>query len=70
MVQNEENGPFKEYHLNGNLKAVGNYLNGPNEDGNLKVYDENGDLEREMECTAGICHSIFSRDSEKWNINT
>jgi len=64
MAGNEENGPFKEYHENGALKAVGQYLNGPKEDGKLKIYDKNGDLEREMECTSGICRTVDKEETE------
>lgn len=58
---NEENGPFIEYHENGNLKAEGQYYMGDNEHGLLKLYDENGELARRMECDSGICHTIWLR---------
>lgn len=64
MLGNEENGPFTEYHQNGAIKALGTYLNGPKEDGKLQIYDENGDLEREMECTEGICHTVKTEESQ------
>ncbi len=62
MAENNENGPFVEYYENGNLKAQGNYLDGDNEHGELLLYDENGELERKMECDKGICHTIWSRE--------
>ena len=63
---NEENGPFIEYHENGKLKAEGQYYHGDNEHGLLKLYDENGDLMRRMECDSGICHTVWLRpDLEK-----
>ncbi len=58
MHDNEENGPFVEYHENGHLKAEGNYLHGDNEHGILKLYDENGQLERTMQCNEGVCYTI------------
>ncbi|MEM6877325.1 MAG: hypothetical protein AAF544_02105 [Bacteroidota bacterium] len=54
---NLEQGPFKEWHPNGQLKAEGFYLDGDNEHGELWLYAENGDLERLMDCTNGVCHS-------------
>ncbi|MBV6440436.1 MAG: toxin-antitoxin system YwqK family antitoxin [Haliscomenobacteraceae bacterium CHB4] len=55
---NEENGPFWEYWENGNLKAEGNYA--PDEDesleqGELKEYDENGQIIRIADCNKGVC---------------
>ena len=55
---NEENGPFTEYHTNGNLAAEGTYLNGDKEQGELRLYDENGELLRLMHCEAGICRTV------------
>ena len=62
MRNNNENGPFVEYHENGNLKARGTYLDGDNEHGELLLYDEQGQLERKMECDKGICHTVWSRE--------
>ena len=61
MINNEEMGPFKEYHPNGNIQAEGTYLHGPNEDGRLKLYDESGQLQKEMLCYAGRCYTIGER---------
>ena len=58
---NLENGPFIEYHPNGKLKAEGQYYMGDNEHGLLKLYDENGELMRRMECDSGICHTVWVR---------
>ena len=55
---NEENGAFVEYYKNGNLKAEGAYLNGDNEHGELKIYNEAGKLIRRMDCQKGICKTI------------
>ncbi len=55
---NAENGPFIEYHPNGKLKAQGAYLDGDNEHGELKIYDENGALQRTMMCNMGVCRTI------------
>ncbi|MEM7102532.1 MAG: toxin-antitoxin system YwqK family antitoxin [Bacteroidota bacterium] len=59
---NEENGPFIEYHLNGNLKAEGAYLNGDFEHGELKLYDEDGELERVMNCVEGRCETTWKKE--------
>jgi antitoxin component YwqK of YwqJK toxin-antitoxin module len=56
---NVENGPFVEYFRNGNLKAEGSYLDGDNEHGLLKLYDETGMLIRKMECEQGVCRTIW-----------
>jgi antitoxin component YwqK of YwqJK toxin-antitoxin module len=55
---NAEHGPFKEYHPNGRLKAEGFYRDGDNEDGELRLYDEQGRLLRIMQCQLGRCKTI------------
>ncbi len=62
MHDNEENGPFVEYYENGNLKAEGTYQSGDNEHGELKLYDEDGKLERTMDCNKGICRTTWKRE--------
>lgn len=62
---NQENGPFVEYHPNGNLKAEGTYLNGDYEQGELKLYDENGKHIKTMMCEKGVCRTIW--EAEKSN---
>jgi antitoxin component YwqK of YwqJK toxin-antitoxin module len=57
---NEENGPFKEYYDNGNLKAEGYYKDGDNEHGLLKLYKENGELDKLMNCQHGVCRTVES----------
>lgn len=59
---NEENGPFFEYHKNGNLQAEGFYRNGDKEHGLLKLYYEDGELKRTMNCENGVCHTIWKSD--------
>jgi len=61
FADNLENGPFVEYHENGNLKAEGQYKSGDREQGLLKLYDENGDLYKKMECDDGICQTTWTR---------
>ncbi len=56
---NEENGPFIEYYENGKLKAEGNYRNGDYEHGLLKLYSEDGELAKKMNCENGVCHTIW-----------
>jgi antitoxin component YwqK of YwqJK toxin-antitoxin module len=60
---NEENGPFVEYHANGNLAAEGSYLDGDNEHGELKIYDEQGELLRAMMCDQGRCRTTWSAET-------
>jgi antitoxin component YwqK of YwqJK toxin-antitoxin module len=62
MINNEEMGPFREYHPNGKLQAEGTYLHGPNEDGRLKLYDESGQLQKEMDCHAGRCYTLWQKE--------
>ena len=59
LVNNNENGPFVEYYENGNLKAEGNYKDGDNEHGLLKLYSEDGQLVKKMDCKEGICRTIW-----------
>jgi len=58
---NEENGPFEEWYENGKPKATGNYLDGDNEHGTLKLYDTLGQLERILECQRGACRTTWER---------
>lgn len=59
LKNNVEDGPFMEYHENGQLKTEGTYA--PNEDGDgletgeLKEYDESGQLIRVADCQNGMC---------------
>ena len=59
---NDENGPFVEYYENGQLKAEGAYANGDNEQGELKLYNEAGELERRMNCENGVCRTVWKAD--------
>jgi antitoxin component YwqK of YwqJK toxin-antitoxin module len=66
LKDNEENGPFQEYYENGNLKTEGTYkgfdedLSRPREHGLLKLYNEEGTLIKKMNCTLGICRTIWT----------
>jgi antitoxin component YwqK of YwqJK toxin-antitoxin module len=64
FVNNNENGAFIEYHQNGKLKAEGTYLDGDNENGELKLYDENGQLERIMQCNKGVCKTTWTSEAD------
>lgn len=58
LRDNEEDGPFTEYYENGNLKAEGAYRpsdGDPVEHGELKEYDESGQLVRIADCNNGLC---------------
>lgn len=63
--ENAENGPFIEYHENGALKAEGTYINGDGEHGLLKLYDENGELMRTMNCDHGVCRTMWSKEKDQ-----
>lgn len=65
FANNEENGPFTEYFENGKLKAEGQYkqLDGPVEDGELKLYDTTGTLIRVMNCVLGKCNTKWAKDT-------
>ncbi len=61
MVDNQENGPFIEYHPNGKIKWEGQFLNGDNEYGLLKNYNEAGELIKKMMCDEqGVCSTIWT----------
>ena len=68
MAENNENGPFTEYYKNGNLKAQGSYKDGDNEHGSLKLYNEQGELTRKMECNLGVCHTIWKSENDEENL--
>lgn len=63
FADNEEEGPFWEWHENGQLKAEGNYKPGGREDGPLHLYNEQGALERVMQCTTGLCRTVWTSES-------
>lgn len=63
FANNQEEGPFKEWYENGEVKAEGTYRDGDNEDGELRLYDPSGVLERIMQCEMGICRTSWVRDS-------
>jgi antitoxin component YwqK of YwqJK toxin-antitoxin module len=65
LKDSEENGPFTEYYENGTLKAEGSYLpgdDGPLEEGELKEYDETGQLIRIAECKKGVCLTKWKKN--------
>ena len=62
---NVENGPFVEYHKNGKIAAEGHYADGDNEEGILKIYNEQGILSKIMQCEHGRCTTTWSLDEEK-----
>ncbi len=63
MSANEENGPFTEYHENGKIKVEGAFKDGDNEHGELKFYDENGVLEKTMDCDMGRCRTTWTKEN-------
>jgi len=64
-----ENGIFKEYYENGNIKAEGTYaplqlgveVVGV-EQGELKEYNENGELIAKKNCELGRCETIWTKE--------
>jgi antitoxin component YwqK of YwqJK toxin-antitoxin module len=68
--KNEENGPFKIYHKNGKISVEGVYENGENEQGELKKYDENGELIAKMFCHYGACATTWSKETGETQIDT
>jgi len=61
MVDNNENGPFKEYYESGQLKWEGQFLNGDNEFGLLKNYNDKGELIKKMMCDSlGVCATVWT----------
>ncbi|MEO7174715.1 MAG: toxin-antitoxin system YwqK family antitoxin [Saprospiraceae bacterium] len=62
---NAENGPFVEYFENGKKKAEGHYLNGEFEEGELKMYNEAGEMTRRMNCKQGVCQTLWAADTLK-----
>lgn len=68
MENGLENGPFKEYFANGKVEWEGSYLGGDNEDGPLVQYAEDGSVLKKMECSSGVCKTIWTK--EKGDITT
>ena len=64
FVDNMENGPFREWYSNGVLSAEGNYQDGDKEQGELILYNLEGDIKKRMHCEAGICRTIWEAKSE------
>lgn len=62
FASNNENGPFKEYHPNGQLKAVGEFIDGDNEQGELLLYDENGEVIEKKICDYGVCGTTWTKE--------
>lgn len=65
LRNNEENGPFTEYHENGALKAEGTYISDENvavEQGELREYDETGQLIRIADCQSGVCRTRWKKE--------
>lgn len=58
-------GPFREWHPNGALKAEGEYVMGGKEDGELLLYDRDGELERKMNCEVGLCRTTWPAELVK-----
>lgn len=66
IVDSEENGPFQEYYENGVLKTEGFYgpseLESALEQGELKEYNEQGELIRMADCQDGRCETRWKKE--------
>lgn len=66
MKDNEENGPFIEYYPSGKIHWKGSYINGDNEDGLIKEYNEEGELIQKLMCglyhEKRICQTIWDKE--------
>lgn len=62
---NAENGPFLEYHKNGKIATDGHYADGDNEEGELKIYNEEGILSKIMQCDHGRCTTTWALNPDK-----
>lgn len=60
-----ENGPFMEWHPNGKEKAKGKYLDGDQEHGELLLFDEDGVLNRKMDCVRGRCTTTWKKEDSE-----
>ncbi len=68
FVDNEENGPFIEYWENGNLKWEGTYKDGDNEFGELKKYNEQGEVIRKLMCDSlAVCRTFWTIEEDGSN---
>ncbi len=67
MADNVSDGPFREWHPNGKLKTEGRYVAGDKEEGELLLYDENGELERRMQCDRGLCRTMWASETATAN---
>lgn len=63
FVDNETIGPFREWYENGKPKASGVYTPDSKEDGLLHLYLETGGIERVMQCSIGMCQTVWTTDS-------
>ncbi len=62
FAANNENGPFKEFYPSGKIKTEGQYLEGDNEQGELLIYDEQGELAEKMICDYGVCMTNWRKE--------
>jgi antitoxin component YwqK of YwqJK toxin-antitoxin module len=62
LLDGKINGQLKAYHENGQLKKIGNYINGI-ENGLFKEYDEDGNIDAEYTMLNGLMNGSFKRYS-------
>ena len=73
FANGEENGPFIEYYANGNIKAKGTYktteenIDSHKEHGELELYNEDGTIQKKMNCNLGVCRTTWTAENESEN---
>ncbi|MCH2044248.1 MAG: toxin-antitoxin system YwqK family antitoxin [Saprospiraceae bacterium] len=67
FVDGMTSGPFKEYYPNGKLSYEGTFTSVGEEDekenGELKEYDEAGELIRRAMCLKGVCCTVWTKEN-------
>ena len=69
LKDNNENGPFTEYFQNGKVMIEGTYFNGDNEQGELKKYNEAGEMVEKMYCEYGVCATTWTLEEGEQEID-
>lgn len=67
---NNENGPYKIYHKNGQVAIEGTFIWGENDHGEVRKYDDNGQLTDRMFCHWGVCATTWKNTQGDIQIDT
>jgi len=65
-IDGKMDGEWKRYYDSGELMEIVTY--GDNEHGELKLFDENGELTKKMNCEKGICRTSWTKEEEEKKI--